>query len=206
VKIQLGHRIVASRKIHYATNEDFCRLLTNDVKRLYLLSYLLTANHEKAEQCFAAGLEHCVDGLSVFQEWADAWARRVIIRDAVWLVQPRPSEPALRICALYTADENRPSGISCDAQFANVLALEDFERFVFVLSVLEGYPDHSCAILLGTSRQELRATRVRALDHMAGFCMEGSPSLVTAEGVTVHKSSTVEQCPVQQRSAVPWMR
>ena len=190
MKIQSWHRIGASGTIHYATNEDFCRLFTNDVKRLYLLSYLLTANHEKAEQCFSAGLEDCLDGLSVFQEWADAWARRVIIRNAVWLMQPRPRELALRTRALYTSDKDRLSGTLCAAQFANVLGLENFERFVFVLSVLEGYPDHSCAILLGTSRQELRSTRVRALNHMAGFCTEGLPSLVTAEGVTANKSST----------------
>jgi hypothetical protein len=37
-----------------------------------------------------------------------------------------------------------------DAPFAIVLALEDFERFVYVLSVLERYSDQTCAVLLGT--------------------------------------------------------
>jgi hypothetical protein len=41
---------------------------------------------------------------------------------------------------------------------------------------------------------------------MAGICAEGSSGLVTTEGVTADKSSTIEQCPVQQGSSVPWMR
>jgi len=168
VKIQLRHRMVSSRKVHYATNEDFCRLFANSVEKLYLLSYLLIANREKAEQCFVASLDDCVDGISVFKEWAEAWARRVIVRNAVRLMQPRPGEPAPGICAFYAGDKDGLSGKGMyDGRFAKVLALEDFERFVFVLSVLEGYPDHSCAILLGTSRQEIGATRVRALDHAA---------------------------------------
>jgi hypothetical protein len=63
------------------------------------------------------------------------------------------------------------------APFAGVLALEDFERFAFVLSVLEGYPDQSCAIFLGTSRQEVRGARVRGFDHLAGICSSQVPWL-----------------------------
>jgi hypothetical protein len=179
-----------SRKIHYATKEDFCRLFTNDVERLYLLSYLLTAHHEKAEQCFAASLDDCISGLSVFQEWADAWARRVIVRNAVRVMQPRPGDSAPKLCT-FAADRGSLPGIAfCDARFAKVVALDDFERFIFVLSVLEGYPDHSCAILLGASRHEVRTTRIRSLNHMVGSCTEGLPYLATSQGVNTNKSST----------------
>jgi DNA-directed RNA polymerase specialized sigma24 family protein len=48
-----------------------------------------------------------------------------------------------------------------------VLALEDFERFVFVVSVLEGYQDRECAVLLGCAVVEVGHARVRALQQIA---------------------------------------
>ena len=59
---------------------------------LYLLSFLLTADREKAEQCFVSGLEDAVEGNPVFKEWARSWARRVIILNAVRVINPRPAE------------------------------------------------------------------------------------------------------------------
>ena len=50
---------------------------------------------------------------------------------------------------------------------AGILALDDFERFVFVISVLERYSDQDCSVLLGCSRQDVRKTRMRALPHVA---------------------------------------
>ena len=38
----------------YATHADFCDVFRNDTKRLYLLAFLLTANHEESEQCFVS--------------------------------------------------------------------------------------------------------------------------------------------------------
>lgn len=61
-----------------------------------------------------------------------------------------------------------------ESPFASVLALEDFERFVFVLSVLERYPAPKCAALLGTLTQEILETRIRALQHIAVFANRGS--------------------------------
>jgi hypothetical protein len=58
--------------------------------------------------------------------------------------------------------------------FANVLVLEDFERFVYVLSVLEGYTDRECSVLLKSSPQEIEQTRSRALQHMADVDSEGT--------------------------------
>jgi hypothetical protein len=69
-----------------ATCEDFRKLFTEDVHGLHLLSFLLTADHEKAERCFVAGLDECVDGDSVFKEWARPWARRMIVRNALQMI------------------------------------------------------------------------------------------------------------------------
>jgi hypothetical protein len=165
-----GNLLAVSNNGKYATNEDFCKLFTKDVKGLYLLSFLLTANYEKAERCFVAGLDGCVNGNSVFREWAHSWARRVIIRQAVRMVAPH-ANPAGRVPgALRTEDGRGLRGIALhDARLARVLALEDIERFAYVLAVLEGYPDQNCAVLLGISRQEVRETRIRAIERIANF-------------------------------------
>jgi hypothetical protein len=52
-----------------------------------------------------------------------------------------------------------------------VLALEPFERFVYVLTVLERYSEHECSVLLGCARRDVIAARVRALQQL-GAAME----------------------------------
>lgn len=168
-----AHRTAASSESDFATNEDFRKLFTKGMSRLYQLCFLLTADHEKAEQCFVASLDDCVNGNSVFLEWVDSWARRLIVRNAMQIIQPRPGNAAPELYASHPVDDgNLSRTVLRDPRFSRVLALEDFERFVFVLSVLERYPDHSCAVLLRTSQLEVRAARVRALDHMADFDTE----------------------------------
>jgi len=62
-------------------------------------------------------------------------------------------------------DGSLPRLASQDARFSAILALPDFERFVYVLSVLEGCTDKECATLLGVPRQQVEEARVRALRH-----------------------------------------
>jgi DNA-directed RNA polymerase specialized sigma24 family protein len=70
---------------------------------------------------------------------------------------------------LRAADDGRlPSIASQDARFTAILGLPHFERFVYVLSVLEGFTDQQCATLLGVSSQEIEETRLRALQHFWG--------------------------------------
>jgi hypothetical protein len=63
----------------YATSDDFWKLLTDGTAGLYLLSYLLTGNLKKAEQCFLAGIEDAAKSNAVFKEWARAWTRRAML-------------------------------------------------------------------------------------------------------------------------------
>ena len=67
----------------YASSTDFRQIFDEDIKGLYLLSFLLTADREKAEQCFVSGMEDAVKGNPVFKEWARSWVRRSIIQNAV---------------------------------------------------------------------------------------------------------------------------
>src|SRR4029077_10222346 len=78
-----------TRSTLYASRDDFRRIFDEDMNGLYLLSLLLTADREKAEQCFVSGLEDAVEGNPVFKEWARSWARRAIIQNAIRVINPR---------------------------------------------------------------------------------------------------------------------
>ena len=52
--------------------------------------------------------------------------------------------------------------------FAAILLLDPFERFVFVLSILEGMPGDECANLLGCSGRDVMLARVLALQSSMG--------------------------------------
>jgi hypothetical protein len=51
-------------------------------------------------------------------------------------------------------------------ELGTILALRDFERFVFVLSVLDRYSLEDCAGLLGCSVSEIRQARTHALQEL----------------------------------------
>jgi len=149
-----------TRAAEYANARDFCRIFDEDMNSLYLLALLLTGDHEKAQQSFVAGFEDATNRNTVFKEWARSWARRVIVQNALRAVNPRPpDENTGHLSASEGAGGEKP-------EIAAVLELRPFDRFVFVLSVLEGYSNHECAILLGCTRQDLLAARTRAFEHI----------------------------------------
>lgn len=62
-------------------------------------------------------------------------------------------------------DVSLPAIAPEDPRFSAILSLPDFERFVYVLSVLEGYTDQQCASLLGVTEQQIEDARLHALQH-----------------------------------------
>ena len=56
-----------------------------------------------------------------------------------------------------------------DVPFASILRLNDFERFVYVLSVIERFSDQECVALLDISLKQMRETRARAVQHVSEF-------------------------------------
>jgi hypothetical protein len=156
---------------NYATADDFRRLFTEDMASLYLLAFLLAGSHENAESCFVSGIEDCAENSSVFREWARSWARRVIIQNAVRMISPRPrfQEPTTHEFLSTAARCEREPNLN--TTWAGVLALENFERFVFVISVLEGHDVRECAVLLGSTVLEVGRARLQALQHVADFGM-----------------------------------
>jgi hypothetical protein len=51
--------------------------------------------------------------------------------------------------------------------FAAILALDAFERFVFVMSVLERQSDEDCSSLLECSRRDIIIARILAIQCLA---------------------------------------
>ena len=155
-----------TRPTPYASSTDFRQLFDEDMNGLYLLSFLLTADHEKAEQCFVSGLEDAVNGNPVFKEWARSWARRVIIQNAVRAINPRPVEESGRLSSASLSSNEKTLPAAQQVEIAAVLGLEPFERFVYVMTVLERYSDQDCSLLLGCARRDVLAARSRALQQI----------------------------------------
>ena len=154
-----------TRPTPYASSDDFRRVFDEDMNGLYLLSFLLTADRETAEQCFVSGLEDAVEGNPVFKEWARSWARRMIIVNAVRAVKPRPSEGDGRLNSAPVNSVSKAASAE-QVEIAAVLRLEPFERFVYVMTVLERYSDQDCSFLLGCMRRDVIAARARAFERI----------------------------------------
>ena len=73
----------------YATCEDFLKVFDEDLSGLYQLSFLLAGDHQRAEGCVVAGIESCVRANWVFRELAGAWAKRMIVENAIRELNPR---------------------------------------------------------------------------------------------------------------------
>lgn len=137
-------------------------VLTKDISYLYILAFLLTGDQNAAMQCVVSGLEDCVGDNSAFQHWAHNWSKRTIIRNAIAMMDPTPvqaEQPAVR-------PSPSEAKTSADALIAAVIQLPVFDRFVFVISVLEGYSDSDSALLLQCTPEEISASRVRVYKNL----------------------------------------
>ena len=140
----------------------FCEIFEQHTNAFYLLALLLTGDVDAAEQCFLAGLDSCLNGWAVSKERAYYWSKRAIIKSAVRLVTPVPEEQAE---SSYTREDADTSVIPADLD--PVLSLQDFNRFVFVMCVLERYSNRECAVLLNSSVQKVVTARSRAVLEIA---------------------------------------
>jgi hypothetical protein len=155
-----------TRAAAYASSDDFRRIFDENMNSLYLLAFLLTADRGKAEQCFVSGLEDAVEGNPVFKEWAHSWARRAIIKSAVRLINPRPNGGSRRSSSPSADSDYKTLPVERHVEVSAVLGLEPFDRFVYVITVLEHYSDHECALLLVCAPRDVLPARTRALQQI----------------------------------------
>ena len=156
-------REAGERALEHATRGDFEAIFKEDMGALHMLAFLLTADQAKAEQCFVAGLEESIRENPVFRQWARSWSKRVIIKNAIKMMSPRPGQanPFAPSPKAHQGSSER------DVLIGLVLELPPFERFVFVISVLEGHSVSDCASLLGCTITELTRARSQALTDIA---------------------------------------
>lgn len=163
---QVHSPISGNDENRYATREEFLKIFDEDLNALYQLSFLLTRDHQKGERCFVAGIEDCAKENRVFREWARAWAKRVIVEKAIRELNPRRHSNSFAPPTVFSHNQ-QSSGPIGHFDVEAVLRLPDFERFAFVLCVLEHYRERECALLLGSSASEIRDARTRAIEELA---------------------------------------
>jgi hypothetical protein len=149
------------RATEYATCKDFQQIYAEDMVGLHRLAYLLTADQAKAEKCFIAGLDESIHGNPVFKQWARAWSKRAIIRNAIKMIAPVPPRPGTIAEKTAGGDQNQMADLT-----ATVAAWIPFERFVFVMAVLESYSLRECSALLGCPVQDVAAAKSSALQKV----------------------------------------
>ena len=147
----------------YPTVTDFFKTFNEEMHSLYLLSFLLTADHDKAEQCLVSAIGECVEGVGVFMDWARSWTRGAVLKHAIKMILPAPEHTD---CASLISLKGSATPAE-DNPFAGILLLDTFERFVFVMSILEGHSDEECANLLRCSRRDVIIARMLALKRQS---------------------------------------
>jgi DNA-directed RNA polymerase specialized sigma24 family protein len=154
-----------SERFEYAREDEFANIFESERAGLQRLALLLTANSEAAKRCLVRAFRECVASSSVSKDWVLSWTRRMVIRTAIGLAMG-PGRPSF----VNTNDgaDNGSIAFSPDdspgamAESESILDLPEFDRFVFVICVLERYSIHDCALLLGRSPREINEARQRA--------------------------------------------
>jgi DNA-directed RNA polymerase specialized sigma24 family protein len=146
----------------YATGADFCRAFKQNLNQLYMLGFLLTANHRAAERCLLSALEKAPHNKYVFREFVRSWIKRTVINAAIQSVFEKPNGGE------HTREpwSKERSETAAGATINAVTSLAALDRFVFVISVLEGCSDKECSLLLRCSVETVATARMQAFSAL----------------------------------------
>jgi len=154
----------ANERYEYAGRKDFVSLFERERVSLRTLALLLTANSETAKRCLFRSFQECITSSSVSTEWILSWTRRMVIRNAISLIiKPgghsfvNTSDDADNWLIAFFPDDS----LGAVAESESIVDLPEFDRFVFVICVLERYSTQDCALLLGRSPREINEARKR---------------------------------------------
>lgn len=169
----------------YATHADFCAIFRQHMDRLYLLALILTGDELTAEKSFLAALDSCAEERLVFRESALTWSRRSVIKSAIRFMLPSPGNQT----GPHPLFHSNGLNLSQHSSLKCVQELPPFDRFLFVMSVLERYSDRECALLLNCSYSEILPARIRGFQQIsmktgksyAGYTSDIQPRLVDAD-------------------------
>lgn len=157
------NRLKSEARSAYATHSDFCAVFLQHLDRLYLLALILTGDEVSAEKCFLTAFESCAKETLVFKESAVSWSKRSVIKTAIRLILPVQSDPS----RAHLPGNRSGLNVDKDVSLKWVEELSPFDRFVFVMSLLERYSDRDCALLLACSSSDVLLARIRALQQIS---------------------------------------
>lgn len=161
---------LGSRGAIYAKTSDFAGIFLRDMDRLFQLGLLLTGTASDAERCLLVALDFCTDGTMVLSQWVPSWTRRSVIKSAIKIM-------SLTLTSRNHTDNQNFSQGNHEKEIRwgtkhvldNVCNLPTFDRFVFVMSVLEKFPGRECSVLLNCTARDIFAARIRALRQLASL-------------------------------------
>jgi hypothetical protein len=87
----------------------------------------------------------------------------MIVKNAIRMISPAPG----RVNGAPHVSDSDTVLLDLGGELAAVLQLAPLERFVFVMSVLEGYSIQECSILLNCTKQYVEIAQARALQQLA---------------------------------------
>lgn len=163
ITVAAGKEQSARPDARYATRPDYCRIFQEDMHALYLLAFLLTTNHARAEQCYVESMENVIKGNPVFKQAARSWIKRNVVQNAIRMVF---CESTL----LQDRDAWHESPLRCVID--TVTRLAPLMRFAFVMSVLERYSDRECSRFLNCRVGDVIDARSQAL--RTAFTLSGA--------------------------------
>ena len=117
----------------------------------------------KPSNVLSSAMGGCMEGIGVFMDWARSRARRAVLKYAIQMIIPIPEHAGTE----SLIRPRKSTILGTNNAFSDILALCEFERFVFVMSVLEGQSDQECASLLGCAPKDVLMARVLALKRLA---------------------------------------
>lgn len=140
---------------------DFCQLFSTDIDSLYFLALLLTGEHEAAESCLLAGLESCLSGGPVPENSVRSWIRWSVIRHAATVISSMPDLGTVQ------PSNQLDSPLTENPTMLVIAGLPAFERFAFVVTVLERYSVRECATLMRCTSRDVMQARVQAMQAIS---------------------------------------
>jgi len=154
----IAETICVADRLHFTPPDasNATDIWLDEVTRLYLLSFLLTADKIVAEKCFSDAMDDYVASQGVtLADWARGPGRAAVIVHAIQTMRPAPK----RVHSWSFAPGSRPLVAATHQPFSAITTLSVFERFVFVIAVLEGYSAEECAAFLECGLGDIAASR-----------------------------------------------
>lgn len=157
------NRLNGEHRSEYATHSDFCAAFREQLDRLFLLALLLSGDELTAEKCLLTAFDTCVDGSLVFRESTASCSRRSVIKTAIRFTLRASSDSSHS----DLVGNRTELDLNHDASLKRVQELSPFDRFVFVMSVLERYSDRECSLLLDCAIGDILPARIRAFQQIS---------------------------------------